>query len=412
MKNVRKYIIISAALAVVITVFAVLMIMYDKGVFDISFIKRADPVTSTAETETEPEEETTGESVTDTEGTDTSEETDSEETAAPSVFDELHETIPATNGKVYIATEKTYDKDTMSLYRLDTLTLPRLNVTGDNMTRTRYLVTRSDVLRSFTEKQVSEMRRAVDVYMGMLVVSDGTSLSFYNGSGIIMYKYTGEEELVFAYERDKEDRPLFILGEEYYYIDANSKTLVKSDFDKSESRGLYYNYTSDFAKDAKKAKFWNYKTVEQKDEGAIGSLYFDHGYVMVRNIKYERDDEDDGKVVEDMEIIVDEDGREFPLPEGYAAKAYSDERILVEYKNKYGFYAVKGAWIADSVYTYATPYYEGLAVVGTMLQRGVIDLDGNFVIPLSYTHISVCSGGIIVCWSAQTGYEVYIKVEN
>ena len=200
MKNVRKYIIISAALAVVITVFAVLMIMYDKGVFDISFIKRADPVTSTAETETEPEEETTGESVTDTEGTDTSEETDSEETAAPSVFDELHETIPATNGKVYIATEKTYDKDTMSLYRLDTLTLPRLNVTGDNMTRTRYLVTRSDVLRSFTVKQVSEMRRAVDVYMGMLVVSDGTSLSFYNGSGIIMYKYTGEEELVFAYE--------------------------------------------------------------------------------------------------------------------------------------------------------------------------------------------------------------------
>ena len=411
MKNVKKYIIVSAALAVVITVFAVLMIMYDKGIFDISFIKRTEPAASDTETGTEPEDgtkDTDAESGTD--GTET--ETEPEETVSPTVFDELHEAIPATNGKVYIATEKTYDKDTMSLYRLDTLTLPRVNVTGDYMTRTRYTVTRNEVLRTITERQSSEMRRAADVYMGMLVISDGKSLSFYNGSGIIMYKYTGEEELVFAYERDKEDRPLFILGEEYYYIDPNAKTLVKSDFDKKDSRGLYYNYTSDFAKDAKAAKFWNHEPVAQRDEGAIGALYFDNGYVMVRDIKYERDDEEDGKVVEDMEIIVNEDGKEFPLPEGYSAKAYSDQRILVESKGRYGFYAVKGAWIADSIYSYATPYYEGLAVVGTLLQRGVIDLDGNFVIPMSYTHISVCSGGIIVCWSAQTGYEVYIKVEN
>lgn len=410
MKNVKKYIIISAALALVMIVFAVLMIMYDKGIFDISFIKRSEPASTAAETSTEPDDDTTAESGMD--GEETGEETGGEETVSPSVYDELHEAIPATNGKVYIATEKVYEKDTMSLYRLDTLALPRANVTGDYMTRTRYTVTRNNVLRTITEKQSQEMRRAADVYMGMLVISDGKSLSFYNGSGIIMYKYTGEEELIFAYERDKEDRPLFILGEEYYYIDANAKTLVKSDFDVKDSRELHYNYTSDFAKDAKKAKFWNHEPVAQRDENAIGALYFDSGYVMVRDIKYERDDEEDGKVVEDMEIIVDEDGKEFPLPEGCSAKAYSNQRILVEYKGKYGFYAVKGAWIADTEYNYATPYYEGLAVVGTLLQRGVIDLDGNFVIPMSYTHISVCSGGIIVCWSAQTGYEVYIKVEN
>ena len=408
MKNVKKYLIVSAVIISLITVLAVIMIMYDRGVFDISFIQRPEQ-TASSQTETEPDTDT-AEVTNDPENTDTSE-TEPEDTADLALFDELHEAIPAVSTGTVKATEDTYDKETMSLYRLD-MELPAHNITGDYITRTRYIVSRDKVLRSFTEKQLSEMRRAADVYMGMLVISDGKSLSFYNGSGTLIFKYTGEEELVFAYERDKEDRPLFILGEEYYYIDADLMTLVKSDFDKkSDSRGLYYNYPSSFAKDAKKAGIRGYETVAQKDEGAIGALYYDSGYVMMRNIKHEQNDED-RKVVEDMEVIVNDDGKEFPLPEGYAAKAYSDQRILVEYKGKYGFYAIKGAWIADSIYAYATPYYEGLAVVGTGTQRGVIDLDGNFVIPISYTHISVCSGGIIVCWSVQTGYEVYIKTEK
>ncbi|MBQ7700373.1 MAG: hypothetical protein IJT49_08545 [Clostridia bacterium] len=406
MKNVKKYIIVSAVLAFVMIVLAVLMVMYDKGVFDISFITRPEQTTA-AQTETEPTTDPTTES-TDPDSTDTSE-TEAEETADQSVFDDLHEMIPAAGADFAGATEDVFDPDTMAIYRLDTLELPAYNVTGDYITRTRYVVSREKVLRSFTERQIAEMRRAADVYMGMLVISDGKSLTFYNGKGDQIFKYTGEEELIFAYERDKNDRPLFILGDEYYYIDPGVRTLIKSDFDKkTDSRGLYYNYPSDFAKDAKKASIRGYETVAQKDENGIGSLYFDSGYVMMRNIKHEQNDED-RKVVEDMEVLVNEDGKEFPLPEGYAAKAYSNQRILVSYKGKYGFYAVKGAWIVDSKYSYATPYYEGLAVVGTTAQKGVIDLEGNFVIPLSYSHISVCSGGIIVCWSMQTGYEVYVK---
>lgn len=412
MKNVKKYIIVSAVLAAVIVLFAVLMIMYDKGVFDISFIKR-ETNTTQAQTDTEPATDTDPDS-TDTAPVDSGEETDdSEETADQSVFDGLHEQIPSSNGKILTASEKTYDEKTMSIYRLDSLTLPENNFMNDYKFVKRYITARTGVLRTVTETRTFELRRAVDVYMGMLVVSDGKNLTFYNGSGAEIFKYTGEENLIFAYERDLEDRPLFLINEEYYYIDTVLKALVKSDYDnKKDDRGLYYNYPAAFGKDAVKADFRIYKPVAQKDEGGIGSVYFDGGYVMVRNIKYERDDEDDGRVVEDMEIIVDEDGREFPLPEGYAAKAYSDQRILVEYNGKYGFYAVKGAWIADSKYTYATPYYEGLAVVGNSGQKGVIDLDGNFVIPMSYSNISVCSGGIFVCWSAQTGYEVYIKTEN
>lgn len=415
MKNTKKYIIVSAALALAMVVFAVILIMYDKGVFDISFIKRADPVTG-EETGAGPDTETDTETA-PPDGTDTDGETTdiAEETADQSVFDKLHENIPAVNGKLVTPTEKTYDGQTMSLYRFDAFKLPENNLGNDYMTRTKYVVTRDGVKRTITENTVRELRRTVDVYMGMLVISDGKSLTFYDGTGTQLYEYTGESELVFAYERDSEDRPLFMFGSDYYYIDTVNKTLVKSDFEKGDGRGLRYNYPTTFGKDAEKAKFSAYSglyPVAQKDEGGIGSVYYDGGYVMARSIKHERDDDEDGKVVEDTEVIVNEDGKRFPLPEGYSAKAYSDQRILVEYKGKYGFYAIKGAWIADSKYTYATPYHEGLAVVGGALQKGVIDMDGNFVIPMSYSSISVCSGGIIVCWSTQTGYEVYIKAEN
>ena len=417
MKNIKKYIIVSAAFATAVAIFAVLMILYDKGLFDISFIKRGtqdvniftEPATET-ETETETADATDTDEPEDT-GAETTDE--GEVTADQSVFDELHETVPTTNGITHAATEDTYDENTMALYRLDVgaMKLPQTAFSGEYMSRTRYFAIRDTILRKINEYTSAEARRSVDVYMGLIVVSDGKTLSFYNPAGIIQMQYRGPDELVFAYERDAEDRPLFILNGVYYYIDGNAKVLRESDFDKKDSRGLNYNYPTTFGKDAEKANFKNYYEVVFKDESGIGSVYFDGGYVMVRNIKHERDN-DDRKVVEDMEIIVNREGKEFSLPEGYTAKAYSDQRILVENNGKYGFFAVKGAWIADAKYTYATPYYEGLAVVGNSGQKGVIDLDGNFVIPMSYSHISVCSGGIIVCWSNQTGYEIYIKAEK
>ena len=83
MKKVNKYIIVSAALAVLIVTFAVLLILYDKRVFDISFIKRPDettaaetsaPETSAPDTDTDTEPaDTTGENTepADTSGDDT-----------------------------------------------------------------------------------------------------------------------------------------------------------------------------------------------------------------------------------------------------------------------------------------------------------------------------------------------------
>ncbi|MBO4423154.1 MAG: WG repeat-containing protein [Clostridia bacterium] len=462
MKKVIKYIIISSALAILIIVFSVLMILYDLRLFDISFIKREDPVTETQTEAVTTGPEDTGEETgagTETEdiGTDTE---PAEETS--DIYEKIHELIPAANGRILNATEDTYDRNTMTLYRLDNVTLPQSNASSGVKTRERYTVTKDGVLRTFTRTTLPEMRPAVDVYMGMFVVADGKKLSFYNGSGRLIYTYEGEKELVFAYERDKEDRPLFILDEKYWYIDEATSQLSESDFDVRDSRGLHYNYPSSFGKsdgqyvsyrsgdyhgvadadgrtvrtaifeegynysdglglisykgdacylnEAGKVAIDDFEIVVQRDEGGIGSIYFDGGYVIVRKIIYNPIKRT--KVEEDMEVLIDTRGREYELPKGYNIVSYSDQRILVENNKKYGFYAVKGAWIADTVYTYATPYYEGLAVVGSNAAKGVIDLNGDFVIPMSYSYISVCSGGIIVCYSQQTGYEVYIKAEK
>lgn len=476
MKKVNKYIVVSVVLAALIISFAVALILYDMRVFEISFIKRPDETTA-AETTTATE---TTEPETTEPSTDTAEDTGADDTTTgpeipKSVFDELHESIKSASAGSVTPTEQTYGEG-LQLLRIDGLTLPESQyIFGDMISRERFKTTYSTKvrgLRVFTPYTASEFRCAADIYMGYLVVSDGTSLTFYNGKFEQIYKYESEEEeLIFAYERDEEDRPLFKLGDDFYYIDEETHELTPSDFDARDSRGLNYNYPTTFGKfegqftafrsgskygiknaegervrGAIYEKGYNYSEglglivyddetcymnekvkiaiegekmnihiIGRTDENGIGALYFDGGYVFTRIVKYhplyKKNPERYNIVEEDADVVIDKNGNIFELPAGCTAKAYSDQRILVENGGKYGFYAVKGAWIADTVYSYATPYYEGLAVVGSGNAKGVIDMDGNFVIPLSYSHISVCSGGIIVCYSSTTGYEIYVKTE-
>ena len=466
MRKISKYIVISAALALLITVFAVVLIMYDMRLFEISFIDRGEAPVSvdTDAPATRPDDSTAPEGTETDAETDPGDDTKEGETDAPDidVYEKIYADHPVSDGKEAI--EDIYDGQSMALYRLDGVKLPEEAISDIIFTRKRFSVKINkkndrdpNMKREFTEYDAPEMRYSADVYMGYLVITEKKSLLFYNGAGRLVYRHENGEELGFAYERDKEGRPLFTIGEQYYYIDEQAGALAESDFDIRDSRGLRYNYPTDFGisagqlkanRDGDRYGFVNdegeqvrrmmyseaynfseglgfitydgdycyinedfkvvlddfYKVV-RTDENGIGSIYFDGGYVMVRVMKEDIRD----NVVMDMDILVDTQGKAYPLPDGYAAVSYSNERILVENGGKYGFYAVKGAWITDCVYSYATPYYEGLAVVGDISSKGVIDLDGNFVIPQSYSHISVCSGGIIVCYSQQTGFDVYIK---
>ena len=147
---------------------------------------------------------------------------------------------------------------------------------------------------------------------------------------------------------------------------------------------------------------------------SIGYFYYDHGLVRVRlesidgnNYLY------DCRVryLGTKEILIDRNGKRFPIPEGYEIKAYSDGVILLEKDGKYGYMDYTGAWIAEPVYKNALPFSEGLGVLTTAEGKaGVIDTAGNIVVPFGYSFISECSDGIMTAYSEGVGWRLLRKM--
>lgn len=476
MKQKTLNILITVFSVVIMCAFVVLAILYAEGYYDFSFIDRQ----TEPSYQTEPTEDTQSSAQTSQEPEQTEPEATlpGETTGEPVIpagedsfdYDSLHAQYPEYSG-VGKPTEDDYDASAQTLVRLTGLPKVSLLYSGMMNSYTDFIA-KNDNLRVFSVVMSRKNRPSVGLYMGYIIVTQGQTMTFYSGKGQLLLTYTmsaetetdGEEqtpefpEPIYAYERDKENRPLFLIGGEYYYIDAENGTFEKSDFDTSESRGVHYNYVSALGADPDQCyvytagslygikkpdgtrlrtavydKAYNYSegyglVVYEGDmyyfnekgkvtiEGyypvgasysdSVGAIYYDGGWVRVRKISYSREN----TVVEDIDVLIDTAGNEFKLPEGYSLVSVSDQRILVKKGTKYGFYSLKGAWITDVIYTYATPYNEGLAVVGdTNGRKAVIDMDGNFVIPFSYTEISVCSGGAFVCYSEKTGYDVYLK---
>ena len=117
-------------------------------------------------------------------------------------------------------------------------------------------------------------------------------------------------------------------------------------------------------------------------------------------------------VTEDYNALVNYKGEELTLPAGTRLIAYSNQRMLLEKDGKFGFYALKNDWTADVKYTYATPFCEGLAVVGDINgKKGVIDLDGNVVVPFEYDRITECCDGVFLAYNA-SGWHAFGKLQK
>jgi len=154
-----------------------------------------------------------------------------------------------------------------------------------------------------------------------------------------------------------------------------------------------------------------------RGEESIGFYYYDHGLVRVRrqvvdwySLYYM--EPEDLRVTIDEDILIDKTGKEFPVPEGYDIVSYSDGMILFLKDGKYGFMDHTGTWIAQPIYDFARPYFEGLAVVGfSDGSRLMLDTEGDIVIPAGvYDHISDASSGVITAYSAKTGWVLYHKM--
>lgn len=375
-KNIKRLIILTVSV-ILMCLCVLALVLYNEGYYDLSFIKREEGHRAPSQTlPPHSSGEVSGEDETTSGG-----EVPSEDKFVIGMLDK------GISGENY--------SDDMVIGKLD-MSLPKEKY-ADKKTSIKQTVSLDGVLRIFDTEEVTEDRASVEQYMGYTVVCVDGKLDIYSGMTKVISGYDGDEP-VFVYELSEDGSPVFRVGEDYC-------TIKDGGFASCEYEKLGFLYNRGEIDTSKKASFRKYKVSEVKD--MPGAVYFSDGACMVRYIEYNTRD----KVSTDIEVIVDSDGNELYLPPSSSVKAYSQGRVLITINGKYGFYATKNAWVAECEYTYATPYSEGLAVLGREDgSKCVIDLDGAVVIPFGiYTEISQCVNGTMVCYSEQGGYEVLGK---
>ncbi len=146
---------------------------------------------------------------------------------------------------------------------------------------------------------------------------------------------------------------------------------------------------------------------------SIGSAGYDHGWLRIRVQALSQMNNSLGTVIRDWEALVDAEGNFFEIPEGYTLEGYSDGVLLLSKNGLYGYYSIEGEWITQPIFTYARPFIQGLAVVGSESGTvGMIDTDGNIVLPFVYTSLSDVSSGVITAYCEGIGWETYYLVEK
>ena len=154
---------------------------------------------------------------------------------------------------------------------------------------------------------------------------------------------------------------------------------------------------------------YSYYAPDKMTKDHLGFFYFDHGLTRV----YEREFDPRRGIVGERDRIVDVYGRPFYIPDDYNIKSYSQGMILLEKNGYYGFMNYLGEWVAQPIYKYAQPFYEGVAVIG--LENGkkaLIDVKGNLVAKFKYDVITNCTGGIVALYEKNEGWTILNKVRK
>lgn len=129
---------------------------------------------------------------------------------------------------------------------------------------------------------------------------------------------------------------------------------------------------------------------EETGVEALGFYRMDHGLLPVI-----RETEDGGRET----LVLTEGNQIFYLPRDFRLVCYTDGVFLLEKDGRYGYLDYTGRWIADPVYTEATPFSEGLAIVTREDGKvGVLDRSGTFVIPCEFEKIT-SSGGVLTLYA-------------
>ncbi|MBQ2117763.1 MAG: hypothetical protein II192_01755 [Clostridia bacterium] len=147
-----------------------------------------------------------------------------------------------------------------------------------------------------------------------------------------------------------------------------------------------------------------------RDERGMGHYYFDRGYVRVRQLDTDGYYHNDDFLVGSYELLLDEGENRFPIPEGYTLRGYSDGVLLLERGGYYGYYTTEKRWIAQPIYTYAKPFCEGVGILGFEGAVGMIDREGNVLLPFTHTAVTSLSQGAFAAYDPARGWTLYAKV--
>lgn len=110
-----------------------------------------------------------------------------------------------------------------------------------------------DSEKYITVKQIREDRPAIELYMGYIIMDDGSDVFLIDSDGTPLCRYNTKRYQP-AYARDSEDRPLFLRENSdgtrtYFYLSEDGTQFMISDYNpKADGRGLNFDYPSGYGK--------------------------------------------------------------------------------------------------------------------------------------------------------------------
>lgn len=289
--------------------------------------------------------------------------------------------------------------------------------------------------------------------MGFLFLtkSDG-GVSLLDANGEVIFEQI-PEGYEFAGVRDFQNRPLFKLNNQYYFLNGKnfnlgSYTAIKDD------RGINFDYPSYYgASNGKIEKYrynnsWGlryiggsaivvypgYQEVFHYSEGyavanyygnliifdsrplevargflppltrgieSLGYFYFDHGLMRVRKMA----------AGVSTEGLIYKDFTSFMLPADFELVCYYNGVLTLKKGDRYGYMKHTGEWLVNANLSAASPFIEGVASYRNAEGKyGMIALDGKALLPPVFDYISDCSGGVIVAYEKEQGYFIINKL--
>ena len=217
--------------------------------------------------------------------------------------------------------------------------------------------------------------------------SDGEfALSYQNGA----FGYVRREDSRVVYQYANRSQS-YQFSEGYGALGAENEVIIL----KFEAEGLIVR------------EFLSLGTLVQPEAAGVSALGYyrmDHGLMLVLR----QTENGIERLILNLNSL-SEGNQFFYLPRDFNLISYTDGVFLLEKDGRYGYLDYTGRWIVDPVYTEATPFSEGLAVVCSEDgKKGVIDRSGAFVIPPEFEEITFSGGVFTLC--ADNEWVVFHKV--